>query len=148
MQEYRRRRVPSPYDENPRNMSGGSRFFATAFLAILVASAYAYFTVSNYGDTLLPKSGFSISKGESLASLPKKLKLDDWRAKWYVKYFAPPVEKLQIGTYAVPEGAKFSEVFSKVLKKPDTKDLTVTVLPGWTAFDVDAYFADLGISRP
>lgn len=147
MSEYRRKRVPS-FDENPRASSGGSRFFAVAVAIAMAIGFFSYRSIANYGDTVLPKTNFSIMKGDSVNSVPKKLKLDDWRVKWYVKYFAPSVESLQVGTYVVPEGTKLSDVFAEVLRKPDTKDLTVTFLPGWTVFDIDAYLSDMGIVKP
>lgn len=39
----------------------------------------------------------------------------------------------------------FERVFSEVLPNPQTKDVTVTFLPGWTLYDIDAYLADMGM---
>lgn len=90
---------------------------------------------------------FSITKGETVSVLPKKLKLDTgWRAKLYMKYFAPVVT-VQVGTYRIESESAmtFEEVFTKVLPNPQTKDVTVTFLPGWTVYDIDAYLAEMGM---
>lgn len=90
---------------------------------------------------------FSITKGETVSVLPKKLKLDTgWRSKLYVKYFAPVVT-VQVGTYRIESESAmtFEEVFTQVLPNPQTKDVTVTFLPGWTVYDIDAYLADMGM---
>lgn len=97
--------------------------------------------MASYGETVVKPVSFSISKGESASSVPKKLKLETgWRSKLYVRYFAPDVA-IQVGTYRIPKDADYTldEVFEKVLPNPDTKDVTVTFLPGWTVYDIDAY---------
>lgn len=135
--------------ENPRNSSGvfGS-FFKLALVAAVVL-AWGYWHVSSYGDTPVKDLAFSITKGETATSLPKKLKLEDsWRSKLYVRYFAPKVT-IQVGTYRIEKGnaSTFKEVFTKVLPYPQTKDVTVTFLPGWTVYDIDAYLTDMGVTE-
>lgn len=63
-----------------------------------------------------------------------------------MKYFAPEVN-VQVGTYRIDSETPmtFERVFSEVLPNPQTKDVTVTFLPGWTLYDIDAYLADMGM---
>ncbi|MFB0964232.1 MAG: hypothetical protein QMC36_00735 [Patescibacteria group bacterium] len=114
-----------------------------AFLAAILIGSYWY--VSSFGSVQVPATAFSITKGETVSVLPKKLKLDTgWRAKAYLKYFAPEVT-VQVGTYRVGKPMTFEEVFTEVLPNPQTKDVTVTFLPGWTVYDIDAYLTDMGM---
>lgn len=142
MQGYRRTRIAR--NENPRN-SGAFRFFPTLLTVAAITAAWGYWYVSSFGNTPIAKTSFFITKGETAASVPKKLKLENgWRARLYVKYFAPEVP-IQVGTYKVAEPTDLEGVFSNVLTHPDSNEITITFLPGWTVFDIDAYLADMGV---
>lgn len=144
MQGYRRTRIR--IEEKSRNASGFFRFFVIACLAVSAVSFLAYRHVASFGRTVVPKTAFSITKGETSASVPKKLKLETgWRAKLYLRYFAPKTV-VQVGTYKISEeGVTLEEVFTEVLAHPDTNDITITFLPGWTVFDIDAYLTGMGV---
>ncbi|MDQ1343783.1 MAG: Endolytic murein transglycosylase, partial [Patescibacteria group bacterium] len=144
MQGYRRTRIR--IEEKSRNASGFFHFFVIACLAVSAVSFLAYRHVASFGRTVVPKTAFSITKGETSASVPKKLKLETgWRAKLYLRYFAPKTV-VQVGTYKISEeGVTLEEVFTEVLAHPDTNDITITFLPGWTVFDIDAYLTGMGV---
>lgn len=55
---------------------------------------------------------------------------------------------LQAGTYSMNEDMSLRSLFSEVLKHPVSKDLTITLLPGWNIWDMDAYLAKQGILKP
>ena len=142
MEGYRRRKISN---DAPRSSSGvfGSFFRKLVVLCAVIAGSYWY--VSSFGSVQVPATAFSITKGETVSSLPKKLKLDTgWRAKLYLKYFAPAVT-VQVGTYRVEKPMALEKVFTEVLPNPQTKDVTVTFLPGWTVYDIDAYLTDMGM---
>lgn len=147
MRGYRRTRIVSEYSDRAPSKTGGVfRFVFRAAVALALSFGFVAYSASSVGDMAVSKVSFSISKGDTKASLPKKLKLDvsEWRFRLYLKYFAPEVE-LQVGTFDAKAGTSVNDVFSKVLPNPSTKDLTITFLPGWTVFDIDAYLAESGI---
>lgn len=75
MEGYRRRKI-SNFEQPPRKTSGVFGFFAKSAIFLAAASAVAYWHVSSYGETPVKNMAFSITKGESASSLPKKLKLE------------------------------------------------------------------------
>lgn len=74
MEGHRRRRISN--DASPRSTSGvfGSFFRTLAFIAVLFGGTYWY--VASFGSTPVKNMAFSITKGETVSVLPKKLKLD------------------------------------------------------------------------
>lgn len=68
-----------------------------------------------------------------------------WRFKAYMKFYQANF-KLQSGTYEITKETPFLQALQESLAKPSTKDLTITLLPGWNIVDVDGYLAGLGIS--
>lgn len=138
-----RRIRPSAHRPRP----SGTGLFAKFFLLLAIAAAFGVWHVASVGSVEVGKGTFIVTKGDAVPSIPKKLKIDvaDWRFKAYVRYFAPKLEKLQVGTYEIPERSTVRSVFETVLPSPNVKDLTVTFLPGWTVFDIDAYLASLGL---
>ncbi len=146
MEGYRRIKLNGL--EPPRKKSSGAlRFFAFLMTFAVASGFFVRGYVASYADLPVQSGTFSITKGETVASLPKKLKLETgWRAKLYFRYFAPEV-KLQVGTYKIPKDSGYSlkDVYEKVLPNPDTNDVTITFLPGWTVYDIDAYLSEMGI---
>ncbi len=132
--------------ESGRTERGGRSFFRLVLVGFVVFGTLAWH-VSSLGAVTVPRGTFIVTKGDSMNALPKKWKLDvaDWRFKAYVRFFAPKIVNLQVGTYEIPSGSTVRSVFEKVLPSPNVKDLTVTFLPGWTLFDIDAYLASLGL---
>jgi hypothetical protein len=37
-------------------------------------------------------------------------------------------------------------LFEKILSNPLAKDLTITILPGWNIYDIDAYLSKIGVT--
>lgn len=70
-----------------------------------------------------------------------------WRYDLWIKYFAPRVPNLQIGEYKVNSPTTLVEFFTKTLNKPIHTDETITILPGWNIYDIDAYLAEKNILR-
>lgn len=45
------------------------------------------------------------------------------------------------------QDATLESLFSQVLRNPISKDLTITLLPGWNIWDMDAYLTKEGITQ-
>jgi cell division protein YceG involved in septum cleavage len=52
---------------------------------------------------------------------------------------------LQAGTYSIEQDTTIEQLFSQVLRNPISKDITITLLPGWNIWDIDAYLSKQGI---
>jgi cell division protein YceG involved in septum cleavage len=70
----------------------------------------------------------------------------DIRSRLYKKGFTTDFT-LKAGTYAITPGVTLEEALRTSLLKPVHTDLTITLLPGWNKYDIDAYLAGLGISK-
>jgi cell division protein YceG involved in septum cleavage len=55
--------------------------------------------------------------------------------------------KLQAGSYKLDADKTLMEVFEKTLTKPTYDDLTITILPGWNIYDIDASLAEKKITK-
>lgn len=146
MEGYRRTRL-NGFEPPRKKPSGVLRFFIFFAIPALGAAFFLRSHVASYENVPVQPGTFSITKGETAAALPKKLKLETgWRSKLYFRYFAPEI-KLQVGTYKIPKDSEHSlkDVYEKVLPNPDTNDVTITFLPGWTVYDIDAYLSEMGI---
>lgn len=64
--------------------------------------------------------------------------------KIYTRFFVKNLT-LQAGTYSIEKDTTLESLFSQVLKNPSSKDITITLLPGWNIWDMDAYLAKQGI---
>ncbi len=103
-----------------------------------------YFSVKNIGETTIPAGKYTISKGIALSDIPNVFHAspNTWQYKLWLKYFAPKLPNIQAGTYEVERTTSLSEVFSTVLTKPVQTDLTITILPWWNIYDIDAYLSE------
>ncbi len=102
-----------------------------------------YFSVKNIGETTVPSGKYTISKWITLNDLPTVFHVspNTWQYKLWLKYFAPTLPKIQAGTFEVERATSLVEVFSTILTKPIQSDLTITILPGWNIYDIDAYLS-------
>lgn len=76
MEGYRRRKISNFDQTPPRKSSGVFGFLVRLALVVGIAFSIAYWRVSSYGATPVKNMAFSITKGETVSSLPKKLKLE------------------------------------------------------------------------
>jgi UPF0755 protein len=81
-------------------------------------------------------------------SLPDafSLNISDTKYKLWTKFFAPGV-KLQAGTYKVTDDTTIDGLFRDILTKPTYDDLTITILPGWNIYDIDAALSEKKIIK-
>lgn len=86
---------------------------------------------------------------DNLSKLPQRFGMDVWgvRYKLWITFFSPPQHTVYPGEYTVHSGATLRAVAEMVSTKSQKQTVTVTILPGWNIFDVDAVFAAKGISK-
>jgi len=106
------------------------------------------YTVFIFPNTMVSKQDFIVNRGDTIASLPKKLDVpvNTTFFKIYTRFFVKNFT-LQAGTYSMEKDATIASLFSQVLKNPTSKDITITFLPGWNMWDMDAYLTKVGIIK-
>ena len=114
-------------------------------LILFVWMGYSFFTL---GSREVPTGNFFITKGDTLSALPEKLDISV-NATLYKIWLKTHENNfvLQAGSYHIPENTTIETLFSQVLSHPLAKDLTITILPGWNIYDIDAYLAKNGIIK-
>lgn len=119
-----------------------------SFLVVLCVIFGGYYTTRVIPHTLVSSQDFIVNRGDTVATLPKKLGIDinSIAFKLYTRFFVNNFT-LQAGTYSVPKGTTIATLFSQVLKNPVSKDITITLLPGWNIWDIDAYLTKEGIIK-
>lgn len=117
------------------------------FFAIVAVLVVGYLYESIPDATVQPQD-FIISRGDTVATLPKKLHIDvnSFFYRLYVKFHYSSVI-LQAGTYQINKVTTLDDLFKTTLKNPTSKDLSVTILPGWNIFDIDAYLSKSQIAK-
>ena len=116
-----------------------------SFLAILSLLGFWYIT-SVFPNTVVMKQDFIVNRGETIQNLPKKLGIivNPTIFKIYTR-LAVKNFPFQAGTYSMEQDATIATLFSEVLKNPISKDITITLLPGWNIWDMDSYLTKQGI---
>ncbi len=120
-----------------------SKFLLILF-TILVVLTIGFFWVRWTGEFTIKSWNYSLEKWVSISQLPKILWLDigNTRYKLWLRYFSPPLPKLQAGTYTVSKSTTLTQMMTEVLVKPVYSDITITILPGWNMYDIDTYLSD------
>ncbi len=121
------------------------RLIFTIITIVLLTLGYFFVTL---GNREVPTQDFIISKGDTLYTLPKKLEIDvnsTFYKAWIKIHHSDFI--LQAGSYHIWENVTLDSLFSDILPKPLAKDLTITILPGWNIYDIDAYFTKSGLIK-
>lgn len=140
------------YTRSGRSQIGRSNIKNHAWLAIscIIIGIILYFwsTVANIGNIPVLPGTYTITKGTTLQTLPDTLKLNisDSKYKFWLKFFAPELN-LKAGTYVISDKVTLEEAFSEELTKAANNDLTLTILPGWNIYDIDAAMAAKWVFR-
>ncbi len=89
-----------------------------------------------------------MNSGDTVAILRDKLVINIHPLvfKVYTRFFEKDFI-LHAGTYSIPKDTSLRELFSKILKNPISKDITITILPGWNIWDIDAYLTKEGVTK-
>jgi UPF0755 protein len=115
-------------------------------LIITIFSLYAYISVT--GNLNIPSKTYDIEKGMTVSELNEDIGLwvAPWRYRLWLRFFANAPD-LQVGQYVVASGTTLSDFFTKNLKRPTYTDTTITILPWWNLYDIDAYLANKWVSK-
>ncbi|MDD5197886.1 MAG: endolytic transglycosylase MltG [Candidatus Gracilibacteria bacterium] len=115
-------------------------------LIITVSLLGFWYITSVFPNTVVTKQDFIVNRGETIANLPKKLgiNVNPTLFKIYTR-LAIKNFPFQAGTYSIEKDTTIKGLFDQVLKNPISKDITITLLPGWNIWDMDAYLTKQGI---
>jgi cell division protein YceG involved in septum cleavage len=121
------------------------RYLSFVIIAMLVIiSVFAY----RVSVALIMKQDFIVSHGDTISSLREKLDMDIgfFPYKAYIRLKQNDFI-LQAGTYHMKGAQSLDEFFATTLTHPISKDITITILPGWNIFDIDVYLTKQGIIK-
>lgn len=126
----------------PYRRASSSSSWKILFFLLVVGffSLYAY--IGATGNLQIGAKTYDIAKGMTVSELNDDLNLgvSSWRYKLWIRFFANK-PTLQAGQYVVSSGTTLSDFFMKNLKHPTYTDVTITIIPGWNIYDIDAYLA-------
>lgn len=136
------RRVPY------RRMSSSSSIGKIFFFLLLLWGFITYGYLGATGNIIIPEKTYDVEKGMTLSELNEEFDfwIPAWRYKLWMELFANK-PNLQVWQYVVAPKTSLSDFFSKNLKRPTYTDISITILPGWNIYDIDAYLANKGISK-
>jgi cell division protein YceG involved in septum cleavage len=119
------------------------KFFT--FIVFLCLFLLAYL-IGALPGTRVASQDFVINPGETFMNLPKKLSIsvNPTLFKIYTRFIIEDFT-LQAGTYSIKTDTTIAVLFSDILRHPSSKDITITFLPGWNIWDMDAYLAKQGV---
>jgi UPF0755 protein len=134
---FERRRLHAPE-------KGKKSQFHIILIALFIISIFGFFWIKNTGNIKVSPWNYALQKWITFSQIPSALKIpiNTTRYKIWLNFFAPELPKLQAWTYTVDTPMSLSEVITTVLKKPVYTDITITILPGWNMYDIDAYLSD------
>lgn len=117
-------------------------------IAIILICGYSIYSVVTVSDIQVKPWKYTIGKWDVVADIPARFSFSAnsfifkiWQKLNYSQL------KLQAGTYTVSDSMNVDSLFSTVLKKPDSLDMELTILPGWNIFDIDDYLTNKSIIR-
>ncbi len=114
-------------------------FFVLVGILIYVALGY----IKGVADYEIPTKEYTIKKWITLSNMNEKF--DFWihptRYRLWLKMYAPEKITLPIGTYRIGTGVSLSKFLTEEVRKPVHNDQTITIIPGWNRYDIDAYLA-------
>lgn len=121
------------------------KILSSIILTILLVTGYVAYTLPK---TPVMKQDFIVNRGETVASLPKKLSIavNPTLFKFYTRFFVGNFN-LQAGTYSIDKDTTLDGLFAEALRNPTSKDIAITLLPGWNIWDMDAYLTKEGVIK-
>ncbi len=101
------------------------------------------FKYQNIWNTEISKQDFTINKWDTISLIPKKFNLDvnNLLYKIWIKMNYSDF-KLQAWSFTIEKPTNLNDLFSEILTRPNSKDLKITILPGWNIFDIDDYLTE------
>lgn len=118
------------------------------FILVIVAILTGLYLFKSVPLTLVPAQEFTISKGDTILSLQKKLNipLHPLIFRLYIRLYQKDFV-LKAGSYHLENEKSLESLFSETLKNPQSEDIAITILPGWNIFDIDKAFSEQSIIR-
>ena len=120
------------------------------FLSFLV---FFWLLFAGYVTYIIPtttviKQDFIVNRGDTIATLRDKLSMNIHPTifKVYTRFFEKDFI-LQAGTYTIGRDTTLKRLFSETLRNPISKDITITLLPGWNIWDIDLYLTKEGVTK-
>ncbi len=126
---------------NKRNTSlHWLRLFISIIIGIILMMSYL---VWNVGNVPIKVSKYTIEKWYTITVLNDKLGFDvaSWRYRLWTRFLAPKNITLTAGTYQSQTGTTIYDFLNKTIKTPLYLDQTITILPWWNSYDIDAYLS-------
>lgn len=122
------------------------RFFAIATVLSIIIFTYLIWSV---GSIPIQKGKYTIEKWYTASVLSDKLgfSVASWRYRLWIRFFAPTNIVISAGTYEATTPITIADFLTKTLTKPLYIDQTITILPGWSSYDIDTYLASKDIGR-
>ena len=115
-------------------------------IAVILAAIFLFWQIHSVGSIVLKGQQVTIEQGQTASSLPTTLGIspNSMFYKMYLKLYAPDFS-LQVGSYTIPENTTLAQALQTYLTKPQAKEVSITILPGWNIYDIDAYLAQKGL---
>ena len=110
------------------------------FIIGVIILGFFSISIAGTGSALISPGSYTLPKGATVSNLPEHLDISipSWKYKLWIRFFAPKPPNLQAGIYQVTKSITLEESFGSVLKQPTSLDQTITILPGWNIYDIDA----------
>lgn len=145
MSSFSSKRVSSRMDHRDKSIRT-FRFFAISVILFIFFMSYQ---VWNTWSVIIPAHKYTIEKWYTVSVLSDKLGFGvaSWRYTLWLRFFGPKNISIKSGTYETTLPISISDFLTKTLTKPLYIDETVTILPGWSSYDIDAYLANKWIGK-
>lgn len=139
------------FDRSRLSRSGKKSGKNTMLFFVIGVIILGFFSISvaGTGSILISPGTYTLPKGATISTLPEDLKLSisPWKYKLWLRFFAPKAPALQAGIYQVTKSVTLEEAFGTVFIHPTSLDQTITILPGWNIYDIDATLSAKGIIK-
>lgn len=138
MTSFSTRNVSSRMQKNQHSWNK-IRLFAIIWVCLIAL----FYSVWSVGNANITNKKYTIEKGYTITVLNDKLGFGvaSWRYRLWLKFFAPQNIIVNVGTYETTSNITIETFLTKTLTKPLYVDQTITILPGWNIYDIDAYIA-------
>ncbi len=117
-------------------------------ILLAIIAGIFWYVIWSVGSLPVSKGQINIKPGSTFMDLRESLILDvaDWRLRLYKKVFAPDFD-LKSGTFPFSGATTLRDALAGPLVKPLYNDQTITILPGWSIYDIDPYLVSQGIMK-
>lgn len=133
----------SPRTLRRKQDSRSLRFFVLVIIGIFIVLSYLVWSV---GSVSIPADKYNIEKWYTASMLSDKLGfgIASWRYRLWIRFFAPNIS-INAGTYETSTPTTIADFLTKTMRSPLYVDQVITILPGWSSYDIDSYLANKGI---